>query len=1014
MKHVINSAIILAAACTYAGNPAIRGMYTSDPAPYVHGDTVYLFTDHDENDATWFKMKDWLVFASEDMVNWRYLGAPLSLETFAWAKKDNKAWAAQAVERGGKWYWYVCCNSDRGDALGVAVADRPEGPYRDAIGKPLAVGAAFIDPTVFIDDDGRAYLFWGNKNCWYGELNPDMVSFRDGWRMVPGFDDEKCFGPKSKRMNYATGREEMITSYEEGPWVMKRNGTYYLSYAAGGVPEHMAYSTAPSIHGPWTYRGKIMDIPHNSFTIHGGNIDFKGKSYMFYHNGALPGGNGFRRSTCIEEFKWNDDGTIPFIPQTKDGVRPIGAIEDREGKFTLDGSKGRLSAMLRLPDDMRPGDKYPIAVLCHGFSANKCEHGGMFHDFAKALARVGVASVRFDFNGHGESDGKMRDMTVPNEIEDAKRVVEWAASRPWCNGKVSILGHSQGGVVASMTAGELGAEKISRVVLLAPACVLKDDVRNGCTFGSRYDPKNPPEFVTLPGGNEIGREFIKTAYDLPIFETARKFKGPVSLIHGTGDPIARTDHVLRFDKEYAHSELHLMEGDDHGLSKTFGDVCGIVAEFMSRDAPFGTPLMPVVQTKFTADPAPVVHNGTVYLYTTHDEDDADGFKMFDWLLYTSKDMVNWRDCGAVASLRNFEWARNKENGAWAIQVVERNGKWYMYCPLHGNGIGVLVADAPCGPFRDPIGKPLVWQREHWNDIDPTVFIDRDGQAYMYWGNPELYCVKLNEDMISYSGEITKFPKIQDYQEGPWFYRRGDDYYLAFASTCCPEGIGYAMSKGPMGPWEYKGHIMDHTPKTRGNHPGIIDYKGRSYCFGLNYDILRLRTAKHSERRSVSVQEMEYAPDGTIPELPYFKSGRLRQVGRLDPFRRVEAETMAWGYGLKTEPVDKSAKNFWNQCVVNADDLEHILVKGVDFSNGARSALLSVQALSAGGAIEMHLDTKEGPLAGRIEFAKADSRFEKYRMPLRDARGLHDVYLVFRSKKAGERNIAKFDWWKAVK
>lgn len=223
--------------------------------------------------------------------------------------------------------------------------------------------------------------------------------------------------------------------------------------------------------------------------------------------------------------------------------------------------------------------------------------------------------------------------------------------------------------------------------------------------------------------------------------------------------------------------------------------------------------MPIIQTKYTADPAPIVYNDTVYLFTSHDEDDGENFHMKDWLLYTSTDMVNWQDRGAVASLKDFKWYKGN-NGAWAQQVVRRNGKWYMYCPIHGNGIGVLVSDSPYGPFKDPINKPLVWQKEHWYDIDPTVYIDDDGQAYMYWGNPNLYCVKLNEDMISYSGEIMELPHIEDYQEGPWFYKRNGHYYLAFASTCCPEGIGYAMSKNPLGPWEYKGHIMDHTPRTQ--------------------------------------------------------------------------------------------------------------------------------------------------------------------------------------------------------
>ena len=120
----------------------------------------------------------------------------------------------------------------------------------------------------------------------------------------------------------------------------------------------------------------------------------------------------------------------------------------------------------------------------------------------------------------------------------------------------------------------------------------------------------------------------------------------------------------------------------------------------------------------------------------------------------------------------------------------------MYVPIHGNGISVLVADNPYGPFKEPLNKALVWQREHWNDIDPTVWIDDDGQAYMYWGNPELYMIKLNKDMISTQGSIVTYPKIKDYQEGPWVYKHGNNYYMTFASTCCAEGIGYAsISRG---------------------------------------------------------------------------------------------------------------------------------------------------------------------------------------------------------------------------
>ena len=369
---------------------------------------------------------------------------------------------------------------------------------------------------------------------------------------------------------------------------------------------------------------------------------------------------------------------------------------------------------------------------------------------------------------------------------------------------------------------------------------------------------------------------------------------------------------------------------------------------------------PIIQTKYTADPAPMVYNDTVFLYTTHDEDDAEGFKMQDWLLYTSTDMVNWTDHGVVASLKSFDWVK-RDNGAWAEQVVERNGKFYMYCPIHGNGIGVLVSDSPYGPFKDPLGKPLVWQKEHWDDIDPTVFIDEDGQAYMYWGNPNCYYVKLNEDMISYSGDIVKLKETPEhYQEGPWFYKRNGHYYLAFASTCCPEGIGYAMSDSPTGPWKTKGYIMRPTERTRGNHPGIMDYKGKSYVFGLNYDLLKLETNTHYERRSVSVAEMHYNEDGTIQEVPYWADTKLEQIGTFNPFRKVEAETMAWGYGLKTAPnADKSLS------VVDVNNGEYICVRGVNFGkNKARRFEVSALPLE-GGNLKIRLDAPDGKIVGNV-------------------------------------------------
>lgn len=415
---------------------------------------------------------------------------------------------------------------------------------------------------------------------------------------------------------------------------------------------------------------------------------------------------------------------------------------------------------------------------------------------------------------------------------------------------------------------------------------------------------------------------------------------------------------------------------------------------------------PIIQTKYTADPAPMVYNDTVFLYTTHDEDDAEGFKMQDWLLYTSTDMVNWTDHGVVASLKSFDWVK-RDNGAWAEQVVERNGKFYMYCPIHGNGIGVLVSDSPYGPFKDPLGKPLVWQKEHWDDIDPTVFIDEDGQAYMYWGNPNCYYVKLNEDMISYSGDIVKLKETPEhYQEGPWFYKRNGHYYLAFASTCCPEGIGYAMSDSPTGPWKTKGYIMRPTERTRGNHPGIMDYKGKSYVFGLNYDLLKLETNTHYERRSVSVAEMHYNEDGTIQEVPYWADTKLEQIGTFNPFRKVEAETMAWGYGLKTTPnADKSLS------VVDVNNGEYICVRGVDFGkNKARRFEVSALPLE-GGNLKIRLDAPDGKIVGNMNIPQGNetSKYELYSCEVNAVSGIHDLYLSFEGEN--NKDLFELDYWK---
>ncbi|MBQ7571501.1 MAG: family 43 glycosylhydrolase [Bacteroidaceae bacterium] len=296
--------------------------YTPDPAPVVSGKRLYVFTGCDMDTATYFRMPQWQVFSTRDMKHWRREGRPMTTAVFQWARQGDNAWASQAIERNGRWYWYVAAEDTTNHlhGIGVATAQQPSGPWKDAIGRPLIPGAmGFIDPTVFIDDDGQAYLFWGNNGLWYAKLNEDMTSIdttfgtggiRDMRQML---DDEAQFGPRRMKHDWQLNKKVLKTNFEEAPWVYKIGDTYYLEYAAGGVPEHWAYSTAKSIHGPWTYQGRITDESPGSFTIHGGTVDFRGKSYLFYHDGLLSGGNGFRRSTAIREFQRKANGGIPFI-----------------------------------------------------------------------------------------------------------------------------------------------------------------------------------------------------------------------------------------------------------------------------------------------------------------------------------------------------------------------------------------------------------------------------------------------------------------------------------------------------------------------------------------------------------------------------------------------------------------------------------------------------------------------------------------------------------------------------
>lgn len=245
-------------------------------------------------------------------------------------------------------------------------------------------------------------------------------------------------------------------------------------------------------------------------------------------------------------------------------------------KVTIDGDHGKLQGVIHKPQ-LKQGERVPMVVLCHGFMGRK--ESDLLIKIADQLQAAGIASIRFDFNGHGESEGRFQDMTVLNEIVDAKKVVEYVSALPYV-GSVAIAGHSQGGVVAAMTAGELGAAKIKSVVLLAPAAVLRDDAIRGNTMGATYDPFNPGEYVELFRGLKLGAEYIRTAFSMPIYETSAKYKGPALIIHGTGDRVVPYTYGERFREIWPKSKLEILDRADHGFSKEIDKVASSSSKFL--------------------------------------------------------------------------------------------------------------------------------------------------------------------------------------------------------------------------------------------------------------------------------------------------------------------------------------------------------------------------------------------------------------------------------------------------
>lgn len=298
-------AAALAAPLAGASNPIVKDIFTADPAALVDNGRVYVYVGKDEAPVGGkeYVMNEWRVYSSCDMKKWTDHGSPLRYSTFKWAGRD--AWASDIVKRNGKYYFYSTVDHAalKSKAIGVAVSDSPTGPFVDARGTALITNDMTketpipwddIDPAVFIDDDGQAYLYWGNTVMKYARLKPNMIEI-DGPIHTVGLDN-----------------------FVEAAYLHKRKGTYYLSYSQK-FPEQTVVMSGPTATGPWTWGGVIMEKNSNVNTIHQAIVEFNGKSYIFYHNGKLPTGGEYRRSVAVEELHYGPDGKMLPVAQTAEG-----------------------------------------------------------------------------------------------------------------------------------------------------------------------------------------------------------------------------------------------------------------------------------------------------------------------------------------------------------------------------------------------------------------------------------------------------------------------------------------------------------------------------------------------------------------------------------------------------------------------------------------------------------------------------------------------------------------------
>ena len=466
---------------------------------------------------------------------------------------------------------------------------------------------------------------------------------------------------------------------------------------------------------------------------------------------------------------------------------------------------------------------------------------------------------------------------------------------------------------------------------------------------------------------------------------------------------------------------------------------------------------PLVTTDFGADPYAIVYDGRVYVYMTSDdyEYDAKGNlkdNSFNYIktlrIISSDDMVNWTDHGEIKVAGNdgaAKWASHSWAPAIAYKQIDGKDKFFLYFANDASGIGVLEADTPLGPWKDPIGKPLLTGKTPGCEgvvwcFDPAVLVDDDGSAYIYFGggvpsgqqnNPKTARVaKLGEDMISIDGEAKEIDAPCMFEDSGIF-KYGDKYYYSYCSNFISPhkdkkdgypGYGticYMVSDNPMGPFTYAGEVFENPQKWFGvggnNHHATFVYEGKSYFI---YHAQTLSKAQEEAQglapgtltkgyRSTHIDPIELNSDGTIRPIAGTYEG-ISQLKTINPYERIDAETVAWNAGIKIADCAEEGKLFkdFNRQITDLQDGDWTSVAQAAFGNRGAAEFTVKAASKSGGQIEIHMDSPEGALVGtvNVEATGSEDTFKEFSCKLDRITDTHNVFLVFKGKAENLMNI----------